>query len=299
MRCRIGMALLALFGMAGPPLGAGELGTTTPIHVGMPETMVADLAESQVEILEKKFALLMKEFTGLKGQLHVGDGPFDVASRLDEGQLQLAIFQGVEFAWVRAKYPTFQPLMIALSTHPKIEVLILTRKEGGAEGFAGLKGKRIALPKKSKEPARLFLENVSAKAGGDLKSFFKEITSPPNPEKALDDLVAGKVDAVVADKVAVEFYQRIKPGVFGRLKVLQTSEPFPPGVIAYKKGALSDALLDRFKKGMLKANKSERGQDLMANWNITSFEPVPADYARDLEAILKSYPAPTGKATKK
>jgi ABC-type phosphate/phosphonate transport system substrate-binding protein len=103
--------------------------------------------------------------------------------------------------------------------------------------------------------------------------------------------VAGKVDAVVADKTAVAFYQRIKPGNFSRLQALEMSEPFPASLVAYREGALSEDLINTLRKGLLKANKNDRGQDLMATWNITSFEPVPADYQKSLEEIVKAYPA--------
>lgn len=295
MSCRIlvfpVLAVLAL----SLPAPAGDLGTATPIRVGMADSMVADVAESQIDVLERKFATLMTEFTGLKGQLEVGGGPFDLANKLASGKVQLAVFQGVELAWVREKHPKFIPFMVALSTHPKIEVQILTRKDAGIDSAAGLKGKVFALPQKSKEHTHLFLEKLTA---ADPKSFFKEVASPASPEKALDDLVASKVDGVVADKVAVEFYKRIKPGAFGQLKVVQTSEPFPAGVVVYQEGTLTDALLNRFRAGMLKANKSERGQDLMATWNITSFESVPADYAAQLETIRKAYPSPSKTAAK-
>ena len=73
---------------------------------------------------------------------------------------------------------------------------------------------------------------------------------------------------------------------------LAKSEPFPTAVVGYRQGKLSDKVLTQFKTGMLKANDSEKGRDVMANFSITSFEPVAEDYPKQLSAILKAYPVP-------
>jgi ABC-type phosphate/phosphonate transport system substrate-binding protein len=277
--------------LAGFSATAGELGVKEPVRVGMAETMVVDVAKSEIGVLQERFATLMKEFTGLNGQLEIGGGAFDLAKKLEAGKVQLAIFQGLEFAWVRSKHADFEPFMVALNQHKNIHAQIIVRKDGGVDDGGALKGKMVALPKKTKLHARLFLDKVIAKAGGkDAKSYFKEIVSPDYPAMALDALVAGKVDAVLADKVAVDHFESQKPGQFAKLKVLERSEPFPPAVVVYRRGTLDEALLDRFKKGMLRASKSERGQDLMAAWAITSFEVVPEDFLRTVEVIGKSYP---------
>ena len=78
----------------------------------------------------------------------------------------------------------------------------------------------------------------------------------------------------------------------GRLKVIQNSEVFPTACIAYRKGALDEAVLKKFKDGMVSANKNDRGRSLMGQWQITGFEAVPDDYDRTIADILKAYPAP-------
>lgn len=271
-------------------LSAGDVGVKTPILVAMPQSMVTDIDDSEIDLLKEKFTSLLDEFAGLKGQLETAGDYQEVAKTLDAGKVHLGVFQGIEFAWIRDKHKDFEPLMIAIYEHTYVKTDLVVRKDAGIDSVAALKGKRIAVPKKSKEHIHLFLQKLVSKAGGkDAKSFFR-VSSAASYEKALDDLSDKKVDAVIADKAALEFYARVKPGRYAEFKALETSEEFPPAVVVYKKGALSEGVLEQFKKGMLRANKSERGQHLMGTWNISSFELVPKDFQTKLAEIVKAYP---------
>jgi ABC-type phosphate/phosphonate transport system substrate-binding protein len=108
----------------------------------------------------------------------------------------------------------------------------------------------------------------------------------------MDDVLKGKICAAVIDDVALETYREMKPGCAKRLRLLKTSDVFPSAVVVYKEGAVSDEMLTKFRDGMMAANRSEKGRDLMSMWKITSFEPAPADYAETVANIVKSYPAP-------
>jgi hypothetical protein len=67
---------------------------------------------------------------------------------------------------------------------------------------------------------------------------------------------------------------------------------FPAAVVAYHPGVLSDETLQRFREGMLNANKGALGRQFMALWKLTAFEAIPEDYEQTLIQILKAYPLP-------
>jgi len=271
-----GIVLAAAFS-AGAPAPAGDV--KEPILIGMPETMIVDSADA-VDVLKERLTTLMKEFTGLQGKLEIEKGPFEMAKKLEDKQLHLGSFQGIEFAWVQKKHPKLKMFMVSLidtndadKAHQYVQLLV--RDKAPEKSFADLKGKTLAYPKKSKEHVRVFLQ----KNIGDAPpaTFFKAVVTSASVEGSLDELVNEKLDAVVADKTAVDFYKSLKPGAFRKLRVVQTSEAFPVGVVAYLEGGMDAKTLERIEKGLLKANKSERGQDLMGSWGIAAFQPVPAD----------------------
>lgn len=280
-----------------PPAHAGKAADTPTVQIGMAQTMVVDVPPPLVDFLGLPFSRLMKEFTGLNGNLEVGGGPFDVAQKLESGKVQLAVFQGLEFAWVQTRHPKIKPLMVAIYQNKVLNAQLVIRKDSTSlDSWADLRGKEIAFPRKSKEHCRAFLERNCTVCGDCApQDFFGGIARPGSAEAALDDLIHGKCQAAICDKVDVEFYRRIKPGAFNQLRILKDSEPFPSAVIAYVDGGVDGKVLERFRGGMLKANNSERGRDMMSMWRITSFEEVPGDYQRTVDEILRSYPVPEAK----
>lgn len=264
-----------------------------PIRIGMAQTMFIDVPQPFIDILTHPFGAMMKKFTGIEGKLIVGGDPLTVARKLNDKALDLAVFQGVEFAQVRGKFDALEPLMVAVYHHKKLHAHLVVCKDCQANSVADLKNKDVAIPKKSKEHCRLFLEKHCAECGEqNPRAFFGQVCNPANPEEALDDVLSGKYQAAVIDRSALDYYEYLKPGAFSQLKSLKISEPFPPAVIVYRKGALEQAKLDIFRKGLLDAAKNEQSRELMRLMRITSFDPVPEDFAQNLADILRVYPAP-------
>lgn len=268
------------------------------VQIGMAQTMVIDVPQPLVDFLGFPFSRLTKEFTGLNGNLQIGGNAFDLAKKLEEGQVQLGVFQGLEYAWVQARHPKLKPLMVAVYQYKQLNAQLVVRKDSGLESWADLRGKDVAYPKKSKEHCRVFMERHCTECGECApKAYFSSLARPGSVESALDELVESKCHAVIGDKVDVDFFQRIKPGAFGQLKVVKSSESFPAAVIAYREGEVDAKVLERFRSGMLKANRTERGRDMMSMWRISSFEEVPEDYQRTVEDILRAYPLHEAKAS--
>ena len=118
---------------------------------------------------------------------------------------------------------------------------------------------------------------------------------PPTVEDALDDVVDNVVQAAVVDGVSLNCYKQRKPSRCEQLKVVERSEIFPAAVVAYHPGILDQATLERFRQGMINANKGALGRQFMTLWKLTAFEPVPPDYEQTLADILKAYPQPLPK----
>ncbi|MBI3407775.1 MAG: PhnD/SsuA/transferrin family substrate-binding protein [Planctomycetes bacterium] len=291
----MGLAILCLALLGRVSLAANDAPTkTSPVRIGLVSSLFIDVPEPLVKLASGPFNALMKEFTGLEGQLTMGGEVFEVAGRLNRKELDLAVFHGVEYGWVRQKYPELQPLMIAINKHSHCRAHLVVKADSEVKCFADLKGKDLSLPMRSKIHCRMFLDRICADCGQcSPKAFFQNVVSSPNTEIAFEDVLSGKIPAVVVDSHQLEFFEWLKPQCFARLKAVQNSDLFPSAVVVYRKGALDDATLKKFKDGMLSANQNRRGRGLMAQWSVTSFEPVPEDYDRVLADILKAYPAPT------
>ncbi|MBX9680908.1 MAG: phosphate/phosphite/phosphonate ABC transporter substrate-binding protein [Gemmataceae bacterium] len=283
--------LLPLCGLALRP--RVEAAEASPVRIGMVASIFADVPPALVQILSPSFGTMMKEFTGLDGTLIVGGDPFDVSKDLKEGKLQLAVFHGFEFAWAQERDPALKPLLVAVNKHRSLQAHLVVRNDCNAACVSELKGEAFALARKTREHCKLFLDKqCQTTTGTDAKTCFV-VANPSHPEAALDAVASGKAKATVVDTLALDAYRDIKPSVFARLKVLKQSEHFPTGVVAYREGSLPPALVARFREGMIAANKTDRGRDMLSMWKITAFELVPGDYQKTLADILRAYPAPS------
>jgi ABC-type phosphate/phosphonate transport system substrate-binding protein len=266
------------------------------VKIGMVSSLFRDLPPSLIQVLTPPFQSLMREQTGLEGELvTVGDSQ-DLAKRLNDKQVQLGVFHGFEFAWAQQKHPELKPLVIAINRHRTLRAFVVVREDSTAAGLADLKGKTLSQPRRSREHCLLFLDHECRALGAEPKEFFGKVVNHNSTEDALDDVLRDVVQAALVDSVALESYQQIKSGCFARLKILKQSEVFPAAVVAYRNGVLDEATLGKFRDGMISANQSVRGRELMAMWKLTAFEKMPADFQKTLDNILKAYPAPEGPA---
>jgi ABC-type phosphate/phosphonate transport system substrate-binding protein len=291
-------AILAAVGLAGStPASHGDTETPDLVRIGMVKTLFRDVPEPLVRMLSYPFNTLMKAQTGMDGQLVHGKDCLGLGRQLHENKVQLGVFHGIEFGWAREKYKDLRPLCIAINRHRNLQAYLLVRQDGTIHGMADLKGKVVALPRRSREHCHLFLESQCDTLGLPPAKFFSKIVNPPNVECALDDVLRGKSQAAVVDNVALESYHHVKPGCHARLKILHESAVFPAAVIAYCEGAMSKETLERFKQGMITANQNERGRELMNMWSLSAFEAIPDDYEQVMTDILRIYPAPNTMGT--
>lgn len=286
--CMLAAALAAL--LAYLPAGAEESTRPTPVRIGLVKTLFRDQPESLVRAVVQPFGAMMEEQTGVPGELICAGDALQLGQLLADDKVQLGVFHGIEFAWARQQHPELRPLMIAVNQDCHLRASLVVRKEARAESMIDLKGMTLALPRGTREHCLLFLQRRCQECGLEAPRLFAKITTPPNVEEALDDLVDNDVQAALVDNVSLECFKRRKPGRYARLRVAQESEVFPAGVLAYKEGAISEDILNRFRDGMVEANKTPLGRQLMTLWRLTSFEPVPADYEETLANIVKAYP---------
>ena len=282
-----GLCGLALSGKAADPPQAG------PVQIGMVQTLFNDIPQTLVTFCAAPFSSLLKEQTGVDGNLTIAGDGLTVGKLLHENKYHLGIFQGIEFAWAQHKYPDLKPLMIAVSYHPVLHANLVVKADNPATGFAGLVGKDLALPKRSKMHITLFLNKGCSGCGqADPSKMFHEVSRPESLTDALDNVLLGTIHATVVDDLGLEHYKDLKPGCFKRLKVIAKSEDFPTGVIAYRENGLSKKTLAKFHQGMINAKNDVKAREMMALFQLTGFEEIPANFSEILAGIIRAYPPP-------
>jgi len=262
------------------------------VKIGITRSQLRDQDQAKFNSMAKEFRTVLQQRTGLKGDIVAVDSAEDVRKQLEAGTLQLGGATGIEFGWMRSKQPDLEPLMITVSPPDALIGAVIVAKDSQVKSFADLRGQILSLPKGNRANIEVYISRLCRLAGSNSKEFFAETRRPSTIEDALEDLVEHRAQVVVTDMSGVRTYQRLKPGRYARLRILEQSDPFPPGVTVYMKGKLDPDARQRFLAGMTDVHKTESGARLMSFMGIKEFQPVPADYIKQVTDKLKDYPPP-------
>lgn len=266
-----------------PPVWAAD---PDVLRIGFVDSILQETTASKRKIFGKEFSDLVRDFAGLKCTVTEGINPETSARQLDDEKWHLGVFHGVEFAWVMGKHPKLKPLMIAATRDEPVKALLMVLKDSPVKSLSDLKGKTISRMRLLH--CRLF----SDKEAGNMMNFFGDVKQTRSVEDALSAVLDGKAEGAVIDTPSLAFYKSIQPGRFKKLRIAAESVAFPPAVIVYHEGTLSDAYLKHLRDSMLKVNQTERGREALENFQVTGFQLVPAGFEQQLKDILQAYPAP-------
>ncbi len=266
--------------------------TPQPVRIGLVSSLFRDTSEPLMQVIMRPFRALLEAQTGMTGQLVAGGDANHLAQRLQEGDVHLGVFHGVEFAWARRQVPQLKPLLLAVNQQPFLRAHLVVRNDGKVRGLADLKGQVVALPYMSREHCWLYLQRRCVLPGTTPENFFGRVSTPRDACYAIDDVIDGSAQAAVIDDTELTAYRTRYPEYFAKVRVLQQSEAFPCAVIGYYPGKIGEELVERFRAGLLAAKASRQGRQTLQMCRITSFEDVSPDYEQMLTDIAKAYPPP-------
>src|SRR5438445_9665848 len=86
----------------------------TGIRLGIVRSLFRDIPEPLIKVSMIPFQALMHQQTGFNCELIDPTEAYDLGKKLTDHQVEIAVFQGFEFAWVREKHPEMKPLVIAV-----------------------------------------------------------------------------------------------------------------------------------------------------------------------------------------
>jgi ABC-type phosphate/phosphonate transport system substrate-binding protein len=286
MKWTHGTVLVFLFA-AGQPAWAAEPPAPRVVRVGVADSMFGDLPRPGIRASLTLLQSLILVQTGLHSEfVNVADGE-ELADKLAAKELDLAVFQGFEYAWVCARQPDVKPLVLAVKHSKHLHAHLLVRKDAAARSPQDLRGQVLAMAAFTRPHCKMYLNKACA--GPD---FFKAVARADSAEEALDDLVDGLVGCALVDEAAYASYRQRKPARFDRLRELGRSECFPAALIAYRAGTLDEHQVKKFREGMVAASSTVHGRQLLTMWRTRGFEHLPDDFDRNLADIAKAYPRP-------
>jgi len=276
--------------LAGAAADGRQQGKVDLLRIGSSGSLNGDKTDDKEKSALATLKSFIKDETGLNNEIVEQKDWQELTDKLAKGQVHVGVYQGYEFAWAQEKHPELRPLALAINVHRYPTAHVVTNVKNKSKDFAGLQGQSFAIPVSAPRFLRFFVERQTEKAGKTPEAFFAKVTRPKEVDVALDDVVDGVVNAMVVDRAALEAFKQEKPARFKKLKEVMHSGPTPPPIVAYYGKYLDNDTRERFRTGLLGANKKETGKQMLEFFGLTHFEPVPNDFAKLLADTRKTYP---------
>jgi ABC-type phosphate/phosphonate transport system substrate-binding protein len=261
------------------------------LKIGLPENMFSGLPKIIVQRASQPFQEMFEKESGLKGEIVVSRNYAEIADQLRTGKLDVAVFHGFEYAWVK-QHPELVPLVVTVPKTP-IQACLVVNCNSKANGLRELKGECIAVPAGTKAHCHVYYERLKETLPADVCLLVKG--NNRSIEDVLDAVSDGKCEAALVDGQALATYQKLKPGAGEQLKILAESQSFPSAIVVYRKDSLNADTAKKVTDGLIKCVNTPQGQVLTDMWKLKGFSQKTAQYDKDLEICLKAYPAPKNK----
>lgn len=263
------------------------------VRIGFPEALFKDVPKPLIQAAAIPFQKMIQKEIEMNGTLNIVPDYLALANDLNSGKIDIAVFHGFEYAWVK-HHLGFEPIVITNPSCGKVQACLVVNKNCKAKNVGQLKGACVAVPKGSKAHCQMFLDYIREKekvrAGDCCPRPLK--AEGLTPEEVLDEVVSGTCEAALVDIASFQNYQSFKPGLGAQLKVMAESELLPSAVVVVRKGALTPAQVKKVRDGLLNCNKTSAGRAFTLFWQLNGFKEVSDAYLQLLEKTLRDYPPP-------
>jgi ABC-type phosphate/phosphonate transport system substrate-binding protein len=207
-----------------------------------------------------------------------GDSAKDLLAlgrKLQDGTYHLAIVWGIEFGWLRQRYPGLRAMALASSGNnaPWRSQLIARRKDR-PRNLAALKGKRLARIRGAALMDQLFLEDMLRKAGQQPQGFFQHGPPLPNVKEALLAVKNGQADCVMVNLTDFARFTSLQPKLAQALVEVERSDPYPAPVLMgnYRNvERLKPGLWKKFQDEVVRIHATHEGKQIVRFWRLDSF----------------------------
>lgn len=281
-----GVGLAALWQSSAQTLAAAG-----SLKIGLSGSLFPNLSQSLLSTATRPFRTLLEEATGYSGTIVTGGTPSVLSAKLKQDEVQLGVFQGIEFAWAMQSNSGLKPIVICVSEKHILKACLIVRNDSPVSRVADLRDTTLILAKETREHCKAFVRQRGVAPGTTPKAFYKKILWAGHADEALDMVAEGDATVALVDEGAWLRYRTEWPDEAKTLRVLEASEDFPCGIVACQDGRFSASQVSRFRDGLVQANSTRNGKRTMNYLGLSGFVEVPAYYDKLFASIAKTYPA--------
>lgn len=262
------------------------IGVSLPLHQ-LEVTLMPKKADAKVQPLED----LIESVSGEPADLQLGK-PQTLLTKLNSGDIHLAIMPGIEYAWFAKIAPTAVPLVTVGKQNVRLRACLLMKADAAFSSIDDLKDKTIAFPTRNEYYVYLFVQHLITKTGGEARHFFKTRLKPADTDAAIEAVLNDEAQAVFLNEQAWQVYEARKPERAKKLKVAAKSPAFPAPVALYNPGVLTEKQVARLREELCTARENPLSRQMLNCYRIEGFTVYSSEYEQVVQDIIKEFPKP-------
>jgi ABC-type phosphate/phosphonate transport system substrate-binding protein len=223
-----------------------------------------------------------------------GDSAEDLlrfGKEINEGTVHLGVIWGLEYGWLRARWPQLKPLVVCAQTKNLYESRVMVREGFGGKSLADLADQRLARYRGASLMDRMYLDKLLKDNNHTESTYFHEVKDYPTAKSAILAVRNNEADCLVVNMVA--YARHVTTGPKLKLDYLLPSKPFPEAVLVGRPDridGLRRGLWAELQKSFETIHRTAEGRECVDFWMIEQFSTPGDSFEQLVRDRLRDYP---------
>jgi ABC-type phosphate/phosphonate transport system substrate-binding protein len=212
-----------------------------------------------------------------------GTSPEDLLEfgrKLNDGTLHLGVVWGLEFGWLRKRFPDLEPFVVVdQGERFTYQSQLLVPRQDPLPGLSDLQGRTLVRSKRAPLVDKIFLHARLAKDRYDTEGFF-DLKECGSSRAAIQLLKRGDAQCMTIDRVTFLNLKAVQPAFVEGLTLIEHSDDFPMPVIIGRRtrvDALAQDLWAKAQRESLAVHTTTEGEQFVLFWHMRKFvKPTPS-----------------------
>jgi ABC-type phosphate/phosphonate transport system substrate-binding protein len=272
-----------------------------PLQIQVYSSLLGGVRESEARAVAKTLVRLVARQVDYPFEVGVAKGTtredlLEVGAKLANGTYHFVALYGMEYGWLRSKYPQLKVLAVCSAGEAAFGTLryqMLVRRKDKVTGLESLQGKRLASHRGETILDRLIRDDLVRKAKQNPRGFFRDSKPVTTIRKAVEAVLDDEADCVFVDGLYYGRLLAVYPSLREELVALRESEPYAEGTIIgspERINSLRDGLWDEFQRRLLRVHTTPEGAIAIKFWGFDSFVPADQAYHDRVERWVRELP---------
>lgn len=253
------------------------------------ELTIAVVPELGAVEQEKRYAEICRviaEELGIRTNLRYMETYGRVVEEFEQGRVDAAFVGSLVYGKLHARFGVSPLVRPESGTRSHYRGVIIVRSDRGIRNVSDLRGKSFAYVQDT-SAGELFTTTLVNREDSRREEYFAHVKTVSSHADVVRLVASGTVDGGAVKDLVLERMGKDDPGLRKRLRILETSSPFPENALVVNR-TLDEKLASRLRKILLTCEGTKRGKSALAALGADHFIPTAHGDYRTMEAMAKA-----------